>query len=111
MTQDGTYHLDQTLLLQILQKQWGSKQACELTQDNDKLRLYGLPFHENNIDKLYRLASGVTKREHIDDPQQSPRGVYTMLSLDFNNQDIKVELPEGADDVGYASDLNPNDSM
>ena len=75
------------------------------------LRLYGVLFHENNIDKIYRLASGVTRREHINDPQQSPRGVYTVLSLDSSNQDIKVELLEGADDIRDASDLNPNDSM
>ena len=110
MTMIGDYELKQTLLLQIINKLWGPRQASQTTVDNDKLRLFGVLFLEQNTEKLYRLHTGPSKREHFDDPAQSCKGIYNLLCLDFNNNDLKVEMPEKALDVNeYYDDLNPND--
>ena len=63
MTMNGDYELQQTLLLQIINKLWGPRQASETTVDNDKLRLFGVLFLEQNTEKLYRLHTGPSKRD------------------------------------------------
>jgi hypothetical protein len=52
---------------------------------------------------------GVNTREQLDDPNQHPKMIYTLLGLDFNNQEIQLDLPAAADDVDGFFDLNPND--
>ena len=108
---DGMYHMNQSKLLQNLDTMWGSNNSASTLEDNDKIRVIGLLFLESNNEKLYRLSQGVQGRRDLDDPALSTKGIFQLLSLDFNNNEIKIELPDEAADVDGADELNPNDIL
>ena len=64
---------------------------------------------EDNSDKLYCLAKGGNNRNDLNDPGLSPRGIFQVLSLNFNNNEIILELPDEAVDIDGYDGLNPND--
>ena len=84
--------------------------SSEKTEDNDKLRLFGLLFLENNLDKLHRLSMGVTGRNQLEDPDLRLKGLYQLIAIDFNNDKIMIELPSKSSDikVDELDDLDPN---
>ena len=63
----GEYNLTQDVILGIISTQWGEHvSSADKTEDNDKLRLFGLLFLEQNLDKLHRLSLGVTGRDCLE---------------------------------------------
>ena len=76
----------------------GGELSSDKTEDNDKLRLFGLLFHEDNSDKLHRLSIGITSRNQLEDPELTLKGIFQLLALDFNNGDIWVTLPPKSTD-------------
>ena len=82
------------------------------TEDNDKLRLFGLLFHENNSNKLHRLSVGITSRNQLDDPSLQLKGLFQLIALDFNNGNLKISLPPKASDLDEweIDELDANDS-
>ena len=105
----NVFHLDQTSFIGTIETMWGCEIASGTIVDNDKIRLIGLLFIDNNSDKLYRLAQGVNNRQDIDDPALSPRAIFELLSLDFNNNEIILELPDEVMDIDGCEGLDPND--
>ena len=110
-TEDGTYVLDQTNFLKKIETLWGIENTSLVTEDNDKIRLIGILFLDTNSDKLYRLAQGVHSKNDLDDPSMNIKGVFQLLALDFNNNDIHISLPDEAEDMEEDINLNPNDPM
>ena len=90
---------------------WGYKVASQSTEDNDKLRVSGLLFLECNVEQLLRLAMGVTKRVQLEDQTLTLRGIFELLALQFNNEQIVVSYPEISSDVDGMSNLNANDPL
>ena len=96
---DDSYFLDQTSVLSILETKWHLEQNSMHIESNDKLRLFGLLFLEKNTAKLHRLAEGITTRQQLDNPAEGLNYIYQELALDFNNDDICIELPAKAMDL------------
>ena len=109
--EEGKYNLNQDMILSMIYTQWGEHISAEKTEDNDKLRLFGLLFLESNLDKLHRLSLGVTWWNQLEDPDLILKGLFQLLAIDFNNENIKVDLPSKSTDLNsYELDhLDPND--
>ena len=45
----------------------------------------------------------------FDDPNMNPKATFAALAVDFNNDDIVVQLPSNASDVDRYESLDPND--
>ena len=99
----GEYNLTQDVILGIISTQWGEHvSSADKTEDNDKLRLFGLLFLEQNLDKLHRLSLGVTGREQLEDPDLLLKGLFQLLAMDYNNENVRVHLPLKASDINDA---------
>ena len=111
MNNDGKYDLEQNVILRMMDTQWGGETLSEKTEDNDKLRLFGLLFHEDNSDKLHRLSIGITSRNQLEDPDLVLKGLFQLLALDFNNGDLYIQLPDKSTDLNEddLDDLDAND--
>ena len=109
--EEGKYNLNQDMILSMIYTQWGEHISAEKTEDNDKLRLFGLLFLESNLDKLHRLSLGVTGRNQLEDPDLILKGLFQLLAIDFNNENIKVDLPSKSTDLNSdeLDHLDPND--
>ena len=70
----------------------GRRDIDKKTEDNDKLRLFGLLFHEDNSDKLHCLSIRITSCNQSEDPDLILKGLFQLLALDFNNGDFYVQL-------------------
>ena len=92
--------MTQDVILGIISTQWGEHvSSADKTEDNDKLRLFGLLFLEQNLDKLHRLSLGVTGREQLEDPDLLLKGLFQLLAMDYNNENVRVHLPLKASDI------------
>ena len=80
--EEGKYNLNQDMILSMIYTQWGEHISAEKTEDNDKLRLFGLLFLESNLDKLHRLSLGVTWRNQLEDPDLILKGLFQLLAID-----------------------------
>ena len=78
----------------MLEAVWGSNSGTRGIHENDKLCLFRrLIANENNCPMYQRLAEGVTMRSQLDDPSLSPTGIFSKLQMEFNNEEVIVELP------------------
>ena len=59
---------------------------------------------------MQRLCGGVTARDALDDPALSLKRIFVEIAMAFNNEEVEVELPEGAYDIEYIHLLDPNDT-
>ena len=106
---DKLYKLDQTRFLYSLRNQWGGADVAAMT-DGDKLRVFGLLLaREENKYIAQRLCDRIKDRQHFEDPRFRLQEMMQKLALDFNNEDIRVELPPDAEDLDDFVLLNPND--
>ena len=104
------YELDQSFYLATLQRMWGESRPCMQLQHNDRVRVYGLVMAKEDNREIYqRLAEGVTSRRSLDDPALSLKQMFQNIAVEFNNDDIMVELPADAFDMDCIVDINPND--
>ena len=112
MGDDGIYTLGQDMILSMISTQWGATISADKTEDNDKLRLFGLLFLERNLDKLHRLSKGVTGRNQLEDPDLLLKGLFSLLAIDFNNDTTIVELPSKSSDLNEneLENLDPNEA-
>ena len=112
LNSDNVFDLEQNVLLRMMDTQWGGDLSSDKTEDNDKLRVFGLLFHEDNSDKLHRLSVGITSRNQLEDPELSLKGIFQLLALDFNNGGFYVSLPPKSLDLDEddLDELDPNDS-
>ena len=66
-------------------------------------------FTQSNRHLLERITGGIKDRATLDDPASSLRECYKFLAMEFNNEQIKIELhPNSCDIEGY-KDMDPND--
>ena len=109
---DGIYTLKQDMILSMISTQWGATISADKTEDNDKLRLFGLLFLESNLDKLHCLSLGVTGRNQLEDPDLLLKGLFELLAMDFNNEMTIVQLPSKSSDLNEneLDNLDPNDA-
>ena len=108
---NGIFHLEQDDVLKMLSNQWENDDPASILHENDKLRLFGIMMTKQEHRHIFqRIAEGITKRSHLDSPEYSYEQMFQSLCFDFNNDKIKVELPNKAEDVSGAHLLNPNDS-
>ena len=109
---NNKYDLDQNRVLGLLETQYGLGVSAQTVEENDKLRIYGLLFIPSNYHKLSRLGRGVEDRQDLDDPERSIKGIFESISLEFNNENITIELPSKAEDIeGIENEtLDPNDA-
>ena len=107
---DGTYHLCQDRLLNMLQNVWGTS-AVDLTpHPNDRLRLFGILMTLPRLRPHFqRLCDGITVRDQLDSAELSLKQIYADIRLAFNNDEIVVKLPEAASDLENIHLLDPND--
>ena len=106
----GSYKLDQCVLLGQLENVWGYAQPSTQLHHNDRLRLFGLLMTvPHNLAAYTRLGEGIKNRAVFDDPNMNPKAIFAALAVDFNNDDIMVELPVNASDVDGYQSLNAND--
>jgi len=108
---NGTYQLDQGRVIAMLANVWGgdSGEDDSAIHPNDRLRVYGLIMSiEIHRDLFQRLAEGVSRRQHLDDPVYSLKQIFQTIAFAFNNEKIVLELPdESYDIVGHEEmDLN-----
>ena len=97
---DGRFILDQTMFLSMLNNQWGYSEDIITAEPNDKLRLFGIIMALDKNRHIFEIiASGATRREHIDYPEYNPSMMFQDLCLDFNNESILVLLPSKSYDV------------
>ena len=87
---NGVYELGQTKVLDVMDIMWGCKVASQSTENNDKVRVFGLLFLECNMEQLLCLAMGVTKRGQLKDQTLTLRGIFELLAIQFNNEQIIV---------------------
>ena len=73
---------------------WGRKVASQSTEENNKVRPSGLSFLEDNVEQLLRLAMGVTKRSQLEDQTLTLRGIFELLAIQLNNEQIVVSYPK-----------------
>ena len=45
----------------------------------------------------------------LDDPSLSPTGIFSKLQLEFNREDVVVEIPPDAVDIADVDNIDPND--
>ena len=99
------------MFLSTLNNQWVYSEDIITAEPNDKLRLFGIIMAlDKNRHIIERIASGATRREHIDDPEYNPSMMFQYLCLDFNNESILVLLPSKAYDIMGIEELDANDS-
>ena len=98
-------------MIGLLETQYILGVSAQNTEDNDKLRLYGLLFIPRNFTKLSRLGRGVGCRQDPEAPKRSIKSIFEEISHEFNNEDIKIELPQKSYDTNGIDDdeLDPND--
>ena len=89
---------------------WSADVGAATTKDNDKIQLICVLFCKENNDKLYRLSQGVSNRVDLNDPLLSLKAIFQIFALDFNNSELKMELPPEASDINGSHDLDPNDA-
>ena len=80
------------MILSMIYTQWGEHISADKTEENDKLRLFGLLFLVSNLGKLRWLSFGVTGRNQLKDPDLLLKGLFQLLAIDFNNENIQVDL-------------------
>ena len=109
---NNKYELDQNRVLGLLETQYGLGVSAQTVEENDKLRIYGLLFIPSNYHKLSRLGRGVEDRQDLDDPERSIKGIFESMSLEFNNENIIIELPSKVEDIeGIENETHdPNDA-
>ena len=105
----NSYTLDQTRFIYSLKNQWGGADIAAMT-DNDKLRVFGLLLsREENKYIAQRLCHGIKDRQQFEDPKFRLQEMMQKIALDFNDEDIRVELPPDAEDLDNYILLDPND--
>ena len=111
MNGDGVFELQQDRFISLLESQWGTALSSDNVEDNDKVRLFGLLFLDRNADKLHRLLMGVSNRSQLEDPNLVLKGLFELLALEFNNNEIVIPLPEKSCDLNNDEliGLDPND--
>ena len=106
----GSYELEQSVLLGQLENVWGYAQPSTQLHHNDRLRLFGLLMTlPHNLAAYTRLGEGIKNRAVFDDPNMNPKAIFAALAVDFNNNDIIVQLPVNAMDVDGFESLGAND--
>ena len=65
---------------------------------------------ERNKYILHRLSEGVEERAHIDSPEYSTQLMFDLLTLDFSNELLYVQLPADVEDLEDFDSLNAKDS-
>ena len=53
----------------------------------------------HNLATYQRLSEGIKNRAVFDDLNMNPKAIFAKLAVDFNNDDIVVQLPANASDV------------
>ena len=108
---NGVYELSQTQVIYMVDTMWGRKVTSQSTEDNDKVRLFGLLFLEANEEQLLRLAMGVTKRSQFEDQTPTLRGIFELLAIQFNNEQIVVSYSEKSVDVDGTCNLSVSNPL
>ena len=88
----------------------GGVHAASHIVDNDKLRVFGLLLtKEKNKYILERLAEGIKNRNQLDDSMYSLKEMFQTLVLDYNNEEVVVDLPTDAEELDDYMSLDAND--
>ena len=107
---NGRYKLDQEMFINLLFENWGGVHAVSQIVDNDKLRVFGLLLtKEKNKYILERLAEGIKNRNQLDDSMYSLKEMFQTLVLDYNNEEVVVDLPTDAEELDDYMSLDAND--
>ena len=107
---DGSYFLDQKTFLGMLQNVWGDSAIDTSPNHNDRVRLFGIIMTIPEYRETYqKLAEGDTNRHSLDDPSLHYAEMFQLLAFAFNNESVKVSLPEDAYDLPLIEEIDPND--
>ena len=72
----------------------------KLTSYNQRARIFGVIFHEDNRDILPRLIDRRAKyRCEVDDPSMKPDGLFHTITSQVNDVDVKISHPKGWNEV------------
>ena len=107
---DGKYKLLQSQLINMCESVWGKAAVDTVPHHNDRTRVFGIVMTlSENREMYHRLGAGVTNRSGVDDPALSPKQIYNLIQLSFNNPDVIVTLPTAATDLENIEAIDPND--
>ena len=56
------------------------------------------------------LAKGVNARNDLDDPNYSPQQIYQSIAFHYNNDKIKIKIPEDMYDLDGVEEIDSNDT-
>ena len=109
-TKDDEYVLDQSRIIGILSNVWGSVRPAATIHHNDRVRVFGIVMTiEENRYMYQRLAEGCTTRQSIDDPNFSPKQIFQTIAFSYNNESVRISLPDDMEDVDGAEEMDAND--
>ena len=105
------YVLNQTSFMYLLERYWGPNNSEAVMNYHDKLHIFGIiTSQSSNYELFVKLAQGVKERNHIDDPKFGIMGIFSKAWLDFNSEDVVIQLPDTAAYIEGGDELDPNDS-
>ena len=106
----GRYCLKQEVFIGMMQNVWG-KNAVDITpHHNDRVRLFGIIMSLPEYREVYqKLAEGMTSRHGLDSSELNNSQMFQNLAFAFNNEDVKVTIPEDAYDLENIEEINAND--
>ena len=89
---------------------WGKDAADTVPNHNDRTCVFWIVMTlSDNREMYHQLGAGITNRTGIDDPTLSPKQIYNLIQLSFNNPDAIVALPITATDLENIEAIDPND--
>ena len=107
---DNAYHLEQSVLLDMLQNVWGRGAHSATIHSNDRARVYGIVMSiEENRPIYERLSVGVQGRSDLDDVSMSLQQIFQTVGLAFNNEEVILNLPDEAYDIPNFDSIDLND--
>lgn len=89
---------------------WGASAINTSPHHNDRVCLFGIITTDPEYRETYRkLTEGVKERFALDDPSLNFPEMFQNLAFAFNNEEVKVTLPEGAYDLPMIEEIDPNE--
>ena len=106
---DGCFILSQAAIVSMFHTIWGGDNIDSSPHHNDRLRIFGILMTQPDYrDHIQRLTEGVNSRAALDNPSLSLKQIFVEVALAFNNDEMIIQLPDGAMDLENIALLNAN---
>ena len=107
---DGKYTLLQSQLIDMCKSFLGKTAVDTVPHHNDCTHVFGIVMTLPDNREIYQwIGEGVTNRSGVNDHVLSPKQIYNLIQLSFNNPDLIVTLPREATDLENIEAIDPND--